>query len=112
MNPSISGCLSPQDLDLPLLNSRTFNIVLETNHHSCEMHRRIRKLERDNAIQIAQDSKRGSQKMKIPRPKYIERMSADTVNADDPSAVYDFGENSPSLSGFETIVCNIRFKKF
>ena len=76
------------------------------------MHRCIRKLERDNAIQIAQDSKRGSQKTKIPRPKYVERMPADTMNADDPSAVYNFGENSPSLSGFETIVCNILFKEF
>ncbi|XP_064614582.1 uncharacterized protein LOC135478241 [Liolophura sinensis] len=40
------GCYPPRACGLPLLNSRTFNIALETNPHTCAAHRLVRKLER------------------------------------------------------------------
>ena len=47
-----TGCQPPSILSLPLLNSRTYNIVLETSGHTCLAHRNIRNLERDWAAKV------------------------------------------------------------
>lgn len=53
----IVGCCAPSDLGFPLLNSRTFNIALETSCHSCSIHRYVRQLERSFAAAAKREGK-------------------------------------------------------
>lgn len=46
------GCQCPAVAGLPLLNSHTYNIALETNIYTCQHHRIIRKAERVLAAQV------------------------------------------------------------
>jgi len=47
-----TGCLSSGDDGTMLLNSRTYNILLETSTNTCTKHREIRQLERSHIEQL------------------------------------------------------------
>lgn len=94
----IVGCRAPSDLGFPLLNSRTFNIALETSCHSCSIHRYVRQLERSFA---AAAKREGKAELQGPRSHLLRREPAFSFRTRSKSQisedVYEFNGSSDSM---------------
>ena len=83
-----AGCQPPAALDGLLLNSRTFNIALETSSHTCHIHRQMRSIERHLIVMLKKQRKQG-----LPKKRLIECTELGTStpsNKDTKSDVYEF----------------------
>ncbi|XP_041365665.1 putative uncharacterized protein DDB_G0282133 isoform X2 [Gigantopelta aegis] len=97
------GCNSSEQIGGSTLNSRTFNITLETSTNTCSSHRNIRRLER-NFIQKTKESRyaalTSSQKRRPLRANIKEWISKQEINVHQQKKtqnVYDFpGSSSDS----------------
>ncbi|ESO95348.1 hypothetical protein LOTGIDRAFT_160478 [Lottia gigantea] len=72
-----------------VLNSRTYNIILESSQYTCQYHRELRQLERDyiHSIKLEQQEKTFS------RPQYRQNVDASKDVVQDKRRVYDFSSS-------------------
>lgn len=92
-----SGCEKTMAVDGRFLNSRTYNIALETDPNTCAFHRKLRQLERQHIHQIQKSKKRtGSRLLDILKSKVKRTESRKRSNG----SVYNFESDASEQVNF------------
>jgi len=96
----LTGCYSPAECQLPLLNSRTYNIAIETSCYTCSYHRLIREHERELIGRMKKMNPGFKRNSMI---CYLPTRSKTTKNNDhqDKQRIYEFDNRKESDSLFK-----------
>ncbi|KAL5006857.1 hypothetical protein ScPMuIL_015663 [Solemya velum] len=95
-NKRCPGCVAPVELSGQLLNSRIYNISLETSAYTCGPHRQIREIERQHIQRVRQSMGRKESAVGRVRKLVMNRKSQVASVQKTGLSVYDFTVSSES----------------
>ena len=81
-----------------LLNSRTYNIVLETDPNTCRFHRKLRQLERQQIQQVRQNKSKRTTSVGLLKTLRADQKRKERNKSKE--SVYDFGSSASEMVSF------------